>query len=39
MMVVFVGWLTLVSRQSLLFLHEQNYDKVDNEFFSQFSTK
>jgi hypothetical protein len=31
---VFVGWLTaIVSRQTVLFLHEETYDKVDSEFF------
>ena len=40
MVVVFVGWLTaLVSCQSILFLREQTLDKVDNNFFSQYSTK
>ena len=40
MVVVFFGWLTaLVNRQSILFLCEQIYDKVDNEIFSQYSTK
>jgi hypothetical protein len=41
MVVAFVGMLTaLVRRQSLLFLCEQTLlDKVDNEFFSQYSTK
>jgi hypothetical protein len=41
MVVVFVvvGWLTLVSHQSLPFLCEQSDNKVDNEFFSQYSTK
>jgi len=33
MVVVFVGWSTaLVNRQSLLFLREETYDKVDDKF-------
>jgi hypothetical protein len=33
MVVMFVGWsAALVSRESVLFLREQTYDKVDNEF-------
>jgi hypothetical protein len=42
MVVAFVGMLTaLVRRQSLLFLCDEQtlLDKVDNEFFSQYSTK
>ena len=35
-----VGWLTaLLSHESVLFLHEQTYDKVYYEFFCQYSTK
>ena len=38
---VFVGWSTaIVSRQTVLFLHEETYDKVDNEILSVlYSTK
>ena len=35
MVVMFVGWsAALVSRQSVLFLREQTYDKVDTNLYS-----
>ena len=34
MVIVFFGWLTtLINRQSLLFVREKTYDKVDDKFF------